>query len=149
LEVRAQGIVLVDDRILLARHSRKSGGYWVLPGGHREAGETLERALARELDEEAAIRPTAVELFSVSEVRLGQREILDVAFRVLAFEGKPRLGRAPEGLPDRRLEGLELRHVSEMSRLDFRPPALGSRIHAAWQAGDWAAAGYLGDLTSS
>jgi 8-oxo-dGTP pyrophosphatase MutT (NUDIX family) len=145
--VRAQAIVLVGEYLLLERHVKKGAGYWVLPGGHREPGETLERALARELDEEAAIRPTAVELFSVSDVLLAKREILDVVFRVLAFEGEPRLGSAPPDLPDRRLEGLDLRHLSEIPRLDFRPVALGARIHAAWQTGDWRPVGYLGDLT--
>ena len=119
----------------------------MLPGGHREPGETLERALARELEEEAAIRPTAAELFSVSEVVLARREILDVVFRVLSFDGEPRLGSAPLDLPDRALEGMDLRHVSEIPRLDFRPAELGARIHTAWQTDDWRAAGYLGDLT--
>ncbi len=146
LEVRAQGIVLFGERILLARHVRKAGRYWVLPGGHRERRETLEEALARELEEEAGIRPTGVTLFSVSEVLLAEREILDVAFRVLSFEGEPRLGDAPADLPDRRLERLELRLVGEIPDLDFRPAALGARIHSAWRSGDWSAAGYLGNL---
>ncbi len=148
LEVRAQGIVLVGDRILLARHARGGSRYWVLPGGHREPGETLGQALARELDEEAGIHPAEVALFSVSEVRLGKRDILDVVFRVLTFRGEPRLGGAPSGLGDRRLEAMQLLRVDEIPTLDFRPAALGARIHAAWRDGAWNAAEYLGDLTA-
>jgi 8-oxo-dGTP pyrophosphatase MutT (NUDIX family) len=147
LEVRAQGIVLVGDRILLARHARGGNRYWVLPGGHKEPGETLARALAREL-EEAGIQPAEVALFSVSEVRLRRREILDVVFRVLAFRGEPRLGEAPAELADRRLEAMEFRRVAEIPTLDFRPAALGARIHAAWRDDAWSAAEYLGDLTA-
>jgi 8-oxo-dGTP pyrophosphatase MutT (NUDIX family) len=148
LEVRAQGIVTVGKDILLARHVRGRSRYWVLPGGHRERKETLEQALARELEEETGIRPTRVGLFSVSEVLSGEREILDVVFRVLSFEGEPRLGDAPAGLADRRLEALELRRVSEIPDLNFRPALLGARIHSAWKRDDWSVAGYLGNLAA-
>jgi 8-oxo-dGTP diphosphatase len=42
-----------DDRWLLIR--RADSGQWALPGGTLEWGETLERALLRELEEEAGI----------------------------------------------------------------------------------------------
>jgi 8-oxo-dGTP pyrophosphatase MutT (NUDIX family) len=148
LEVRAQGILLLQDRILLARHVRRKRRYWVLPGGHREVGETVAEALARELDEEAGVRPTELALFSVSEVRLERREVLDIAFSVLAFDGEPRLGAPSPDLPDRRLEALELVSMEDLPRLDFRPAILGLALHRAWQRGDWSPIGYLGDLTS-
>jgi 8-oxo-dGTP pyrophosphatase MutT (NUDIX family) len=148
VEVRAQGILVLEDRILLARHARPGRRYWVLPGGHREPGETLAEALARELEEEAGVRPRRIDLFSVSEVMLGRREVLDVAFRVVGFDGQLRLGPAPAGLHDRRLEALELVPMRNIPQLDFRPPALGGAIHAAWERRDWSGPGYLGDLTS-
>jgi 8-oxo-dGTP diphosphatase len=51
------GVALKDDNVFLARRrpEKSYGGFWELPGGKVEPGETNEAALARELSEELGI----------------------------------------------------------------------------------------------
>ena len=62
------------DQVLLCRRNiEPRKGYWTLPAGFMELGETLEQGAARETDEEAGARFEMQALFSVlSVVRVGQ-----------------------------------------------------------------------------
>ena len=77
--------------ILLARrpdHAHQ-GGLWEFPGGKVEAGETVARALARELREELGITVQAAEpLLQVHHAYPDKAVLLDV-WRVTAYRGEP------------------------------------------------------------
>jgi ADP-ribose pyrophosphatase YjhB (NUDIX family) len=49
-------------RILLARHDRAGDAVWLLPGGGVQSGESLVRALQRELWEETGLFPEGAEV---------------------------------------------------------------------------------------
>ena len=53
-------LLLREGSVLLARrspHRKAYPGLWSFPGGHVEAGETLEQALTREASEEVNVAP--------------------------------------------------------------------------------------------
>lgn len=61
-------IILRRDRILLVERGRAPmAGYWSLPGGVLEAGETLEEGVCREVLEETGLEVKAVAMVQVFE----------------------------------------------------------------------------------
>lgn len=72
-------------RVLLGRRARPPyAGTWDLPGGFIEAGETPERALARELREEIGVGVRRARLVGFATDRYGPRgfPVLAVIYRV-------------------------------------------------------------------
>ena len=87
------GLIEREGRILICRRSA-SGRYplkWEFPGGKVEPQETPEDALARELEEELALRVMEAREMERYEFRYPGREaILLIFFRVTQFAGEPR-----------------------------------------------------------
>ncbi|WP_439852570.1 Nudix family hydrolase [Pseudomonas syringae] len=91
VHVAAAVIRGADDKVLIARRadSQHQGGLWEFPGGKVEAGETVEAALARELQEELGIVVTAARpLIKVRHDYPDKQVLLDV-WEVSAFTGEP------------------------------------------------------------
>jgi 8-oxo-dGTP pyrophosphatase MutT (NUDIX family) len=75
-----------NGRILLARRSpgaRDEPGSWDCGAGALEFGETFEQAVTREVGEEYATEPAAIELRGVRNVLRGDSHWVAVIFRVL------------------------------------------------------------------
>lgn len=120
--IRVAGLVLVEERILLARQEKHGASYWLLPGGGVEEGEALTDALARELREECALTADTI----TGPIALAEtippdgtsgRHILHVVFHVRAesVTTDPRGG-------DEAVLGLRLTPRAEVRTLDLRPP---------------------------
>ena len=60
--IRVSAIIRWRGRILLARHERGGQAVWLLPGGGVKQGESLVRALTRELWEETGLFPEDAEV---------------------------------------------------------------------------------------
>jgi len=81
------GKILVGQRTPAQSHPLQ----WEFPGGKVEAGETPAEALARELEEELAIRAAAATEITRYQYAYPAKSPIELIFlRVTSFEGEPR-----------------------------------------------------------
>lgn len=79
-------VVLHNDEILLVkRRYPPSAGWWSVPGGHVEAGETLEEAVVRELHEETGIRGAEPKLIALTEYISRRRGSLKYHYLIVDY----------------------------------------------------------------
>jgi len=71
-QLAVSAVIFRDGKVLLVRRARSPGkGFYSLPGGRVEHGESLHEALAREVDEETGLRIDIVGLAGWREVLPG------------------------------------------------------------------------------
>jgi ADP-ribose pyrophosphatase YjhB (NUDIX family) len=89
-------VVVADDRVLMCRRAiEPRQGYWTLPAGYMEMGETLEEGARREAMEEAEAAITIEGILGVFDVaRIGQVQVI---FRA-RFTGELSFCPGPESL---------------------------------------------------
>lgn len=92
LNVAAGVIVRPDGHILLGQRPADKAwpGWWELPGGKIEAGESVLQALARELQEEIGIRVTDSRPWVVYEHEYPKTRVRLHFCKVTGWEGEPR-----------------------------------------------------------
>ena len=77
------GVVLKDGRILLVKRGHKPArGFWSIPGGRVEPGETLEEAVKREMLEECGVDVEVGDVVCVAEVVREGKHYVIVDFTV-------------------------------------------------------------------
>ena len=109
-QLAVSAAIFRDGNILLVRRARSPGkGFYSLPGGRVEFGESLHTALHREVDEETALRVEIAGLAGWREVlpaTSGGGHYLIMSFAARWSAGEPRLNDelddfkwlAPDGL---------------------------------------------------
>ncbi len=65
------------------------GGFWEFPGGKVEAGESVEQAIIRELNEEIGIEVTAQQRFEYFEFDYSDKALVFDFICVTGFDGQP------------------------------------------------------------
>lgn len=79
-----------DEILLTRRHAHAhQGGLWEFPGGKREANESIEEALHRELLEELGVRVCVSQPMLCLEHDYGDKRVRLDVHEVLVFEGDP------------------------------------------------------------
>ena len=72
-QLAVSAVIFRDGKVLLLKRAKSPGhGFWSLPGGRVEFGESLHVALAREVDEEAGLK---IDILALA----GWREVLPLA----------------------------------------------------------------------
>lgn len=145
--VRVSAILRWRGRILLLRHDKAGGGVWLLPGGGVRTGESLVRALRRELWEETGLFPEGVEVplegpvalvDSISPAESPRRK--HVVHVIFAADVSGSLEDVTS--QDRAVRGHRAFSLSELDAIALHPPI--QRFLQRWQPGD--AAVYLGEM---
>ena len=97
--MRAVGIIIKDDKILLMHRFKKRREYWVFPGGGIKRGEKPEGALIREMKEETSLNVKIDKLLFKLENQFKKEyggnvfgDALEYYFLIKEFSGKMALG---------------------------------------------------------
>jgi ADP-ribose pyrophosphatase YjhB (NUDIX family) len=135
--IRVSAILRWHGRVLLCRHEKPGREYWLLPGGGVNSGESLIRALHRELGEEIGIADELPLEGPVAIVDSIAPERSFVAKHVvhLIFAGDLS-GRSLEAVTsqDAAVRGHRLFGPDELETVVLHPPI--QRFLSRWQPGD-------------
>ncbi|MHB1343365.1 MAG: NUDIX hydrolase [Thermoleophilia bacterium] len=127
--IRVSGFIEADARILLVRQRRAAAGYWLLPGGGVERGETLAAALEREVMEECGITahssgPPLAVIQTISPDNGATRHLIQIVFPMVVLGADPPSHRAvhPSALADPAIEEISWFDGAAVSALVLHPP---------------------------
>jgi ADP-ribose pyrophosphatase YjhB (NUDIX family) len=143
--IRVSAILRWQGRMLLCRHEKGDREYWLLPGGGVNSGESLVRALHRELSEEIGIDdelpvegPVAIVDSIAPADSYATKHVVHIIFSGDLGE------RSLEAVTSRdaAVRGHRLFGVPELNDVVLHPPI--QRFLARWRPGDPVV--YLGPL---
>ena len=139
IEVRVAGVLVRDDKVLLVRHDKPVGSYWVVPGGRVGFGETLPDALRREFVEELSmdIRVDSLAFLNDAAPADKARHVVNVYFQVSCDD---------ELVPGKLQEVAEARFFAaeDIGDIDLRP-SIGAALLEVMNCG-LSKDAYLGNL---
>lgn len=84
--IKCRGIIVANDKMLLARHSHNNRDFYAFLGGHLEGDENPRECAERELTEELGIEPRIGRLMYVNQYYEDENDYLEFFFEVLNGE---------------------------------------------------------------
>ena len=145
--IRVSAILRWRGRILLLRHHKRGEEVWLLPGGGVRSGESLLRALQRELWEETGLFPEGTELSLEGPVALvdsiapGPGPLRKHVVHVI-FAADVSGSLEDVASQDEAVQGHRAFRLAELESIALHPPI--QRFLRRWQPGDPAV--YLGEM---
>jgi 8-oxo-dGTP pyrophosphatase MutT (NUDIX family) len=106
---RYQGAVVRDGHLLLIRARVGERGFWLIPGGGREDGETEVACILREIREETGLKVTVERLLLDEPAHPGGMYRRYKTYLCLPWPGEPSPGHEPEMEGDQRFAITEVR----------------------------------------
>ncbi len=130
--IRAAGIAVNDNRILMLRvKDPYSGEYWIPPGGGFEAGDvSTKQSLVREFKEETNLDVDVGELICVREFyeTSAERYHVELFYHIRDWQGEPGLGNLV-GLNDESyIQEVKWLAIDELSTLKVFPANLAQDV---------------------
>jgi ADP-ribose pyrophosphatase YjhB (NUDIX family) len=118
IRTRVAAVIIRDGRVLLVAHKKNKDIYWLLPGGGVDFGESLEKALQRELREELGITASVGDIALVCDSidPEQRRHIVNIFFHCTSDDGNYSLG------TDGRLHRYCFFSIDEMRDIILFPP---------------------------
>lgn len=119
--MRVRVAALIQDskgKILLVQQQKKKSGYWLLPGGGIEFGESGEEALERELKEELSLEVSHTEFLLLNESidPNKKRHLIQIVFLTKVRELLPVLN-----AKEKAISGFGYFSPKEILSMDLRP----------------------------
>lgn len=145
--IRVSAILRWRNRVLLLRHEKPGKEVWLLPGGGVHVGESLLRALQRELWEETGLFPAGTEVPLEGPVALvdsiAPRTSLNRKHVVHVIFAADVSGSLEDVVSqDTAVRGHRAFRLAELDAIALHPPI--QRFLQRWQPGDPAV--YLGEM---
>ncbi|WP_025764026.1 NUDIX domain-containing protein [Dyadobacter tibetensis] len=138
MKVRPSALIIESNRVLTMHYQYQGVDVFGLPGGNPDPGETLEKALIRELEEELGVSVLVKNLLVAGEVIWPEvsRETLHMVFSVEIVGGVPKLN--PEHTTALAIEWIPVSSLPD--HLCY--PNFGHELLACYNSGK--GAGYVG-----
>ncbi len=103
-----------DQILLIKRNTRPFKGYWALPGGRMDPGETISQTVIREVKEETGLT-TQIEWVVGEYVEVGCREEIEYEYYPTCFVVKPVSGELKK--QDSEIQEIQLFSLNNLPKL--------------------------------